>query len=151
MNFQRPSVARAIQTNTGHQFPLISRLPTMSRLLGISATASPTDTAAAAAAQQVADLEAATVAALEEVPAEEVEIVDDQEETLLADIATYTTTKPQHVHTYTSWDGKRCLVWYYIVEELYGVECTFNTNLSTGPKFQTLLEAQTYAKQATKV
>ena len=111
----------------------------------------PVTAATETAAEQKALVVEASTAALEDVPAEERELVDEQEKILLEDIATYTTKKPQHVHTYTSWDGKTSKVWYYIVEDLYGVECTFNPNLTTGPKFQTLLEAQTYATQTTKV
>lgn len=148
MNFQRPSVARAVQTQTGHQFPFISRFPGLSQLFGISV---PVTDATVTAAEQKALVEEATVAALEDLPAEEKEQWDEQEKILKEDIATYTTKKPQHVSGYTSWDGKRCVVWYYIVEDLYGVEVTFNANLTTGPKFQTLAEAQTYAQQATQV
>ena len=148
MNYERPSVARAVQTQTGHQFPFISRFPAMSRLLGISV---PMDAVAATAAQQQALVIEAATAALEEVPAEEMELVDEEERLHKEDIATYTTKQPQHVSTYTSWDGKTSKIWYYIVEDLYGVEATFNPNLTTGPRFHRFVEAQTYAKEATRL
>lgn len=149
MNFMQQ-----VQAKTGHDFPYLQRLRwfrmRMATVPAVPANGTVPSNGTQAPAVTQADVEVAAEAAEAAMTAETITSLDEMEAEQKAEIATHTVKKPQHVGGYTSWDGKYSKVWYYPSVELYGVEVTFNTSLSTGPRFSRLSEAHAYAQESTR-
>jgi len=144
------NLAQQIHARTGHNFPILSRFPWFSSRL---AAPPAVGNGAAANGATVEEVVEAAAEAHEAMDAEEKTFWDENEAKQKEELANrlYPPTKPELMGGYTSWEGKRSEIWYYPKDELYGVVCIFNPSLNTGPRFEHLSEAQTYAVQATRV